>query len=86
MRAPPRGPKRERCLITQEGWILVQDDPLEHAVPLLMVTVGDHVCRFRYENTVTVAGPHERPLILSTYVEEEGGDGDGNGTDPLEDE
>jgi hypothetical protein len=82
----PAPPKRERALVTREGWVLVQDDPLEHAVPVLLVELGDRVVRFLYENTVTVDAGAERPLTMTSYVEEVATDeGGGNGGGPLED-
>jgi hypothetical protein len=81
----PRPPRRERLLITRDGWVFVQEDPSEHTVPVVVLTVGEHVVRFFFEATVLVppiAG--ERPLLVSTYLEEdETAEGGGNGDDPL---
>jgi hypothetical protein len=84
----PRPPRRERLLITRDGWVLIQEDPSEHTVPVVVLEVGDTVVRFFFESTVLVPATEaaERPLLVSTYLEEdETAEGGGNGDDPLED-
>jgi hypothetical protein len=76
----PRRPKRERALITREGWVLVQDDPYDDAVPTITLEVGDRICRFHYDSTVREI---ETGYTLTSYVEEDDVyEGGGNGHRP----
>jgi hypothetical protein len=64
-----RPPKRERVLVTRDGYLLVQDDPFDHAVPVVVVSKGGMAIRFVYENTVTIDDGSGR-FTMTTYVEE----------------
>jgi len=70
----PRPPKRERALITQDGFILVQDDPFDHAVPVVVVSRAGMAIRFVYENSVTLDDGHRATFTMTTYVEEQSED------------
>lgn len=50
-----RGPsrRRERVLITKEGWLLTQDDPETHAVEAVYVQIAGEERRFVYDITTT---------------------------------
>ena len=50
-----RGPwrRRERMMITKEGWILTQDDPLTHAVEAVYIQIAGEERRFVYDITTT---------------------------------
>jgi hypothetical protein len=56
--------------VTRDGFILVQDDPFDHPVPVVVVVSrAGTAIRFLYENTVTLQDGH-RPFTMTTYVEE----------------
>lgn len=66
-----RPPRRERALVTRDGYILVQDDPFDHTVPVVVVSRGGMAIRFIYENTVTLSDDHAQTFTMTTYVEDE---------------
>lgn len=75
-----RPPRRERALITKDGFILVQDDPHEDPVAIVVVEDKDgRETRFAYESTIILHDDVGPTFTMTTYVEEPE-----NGTDPLE--
>jgi hypothetical protein len=75
MPRPRYGVRRERVLITKEGWLLVQDDPMTHAVAEVSILIGKEERRFLYEVTTTEQDEHGRSKDVAVY--REAGEGDG---------
>jgi hypothetical protein len=66
-----RGPGRvrERCLITKEGWVLTQDDPLPHAVEAVYIQIAGEERRFVYDITTTERDEVGRLKEVAIYRE-----------------
>jgi len=64
--------RRERCLVCTDGALLVQDDPLPHAIEEVWIQRGkDEVC-FVYDITTIEADEHGRETEVAWYREKEG--------------
>lgn len=61
--------KRERCLVTREGYMLTQDDPHPHAVEEVFILRGIEEVRFVYDVTTIEADQHGRETEVAWYRE-----------------
>jgi hypothetical protein len=66
--------RRERVLITREGWVLTQDDPSPHAVEHVDIMIGGTERRFVYD--ITTTEQDERGQMKEVAIYRERGEGD----------
>jgi hypothetical protein len=76
IRAGERSRRRERVLVTREGYLLTQDDPHSHAVSVVAVMLGAEEHIFEYDVTTVEVDEHGREMDVAWYREKEDGDGD----------
>ena len=71
MRAGERSRRRERVLVTNEGYLLTQDDPNDHAVSVIAILIGAEEHIFEYDVTTVEADEHGREIDVAWYREKE---------------
>jgi hypothetical protein len=65
-------------LVTNEGYLLTQDDPNNHAVDVVLVLIGSQEHIFEYDVTIVETDEHGREIDVAWYREranEESDDG-----------